>query len=93
MFNYSLFICFLNKAFPTSNLKICQLYLYSLILIGFLQIFDIPIRQIPKKINAAGSESKMSALLPKIKMAIRNIIKIIDCIIGTIAIAPGKKNY
>ena len=82
MANYSLFICFLSKAFPTSNLKICQSCLGILLLIWFLPIFAIPIKQTPKKSKATGSESKMSALLPKIKMAIRIIIKIIDFIFG-----------
>jgi hypothetical protein len=76
--HYLVFTCFLNKVFPTSNIKVFQLYLYSLFLNLVLPIYANPIRQEPAKINLTGSETKISVLPPLKKMATRIIINIID---------------
>jgi hypothetical protein len=78
--HYFVFTWFLNKVFPTSNIKVCQLYLYSLFLNLVLPICANPIRQVPIKISATGSETKFIALPPLNKMAARIIINIINFI-------------
>jgi len=88
----TLFLTFLlNKVFPTSNIKACQLFLYILVLIWDLRIFAIPIRPMPNNINATGSELKIRILLLLNKMTIKIVIDIINFNIGNLTILSVKK--
>ncbi len=89
--HYLVFTCFLNKVFPTSNIKVCQLYLYSLFLNLVLPICANPIRQVPIKIKATGSEYEISFLLIRNQVAAIIEGDIIDINIGLIIVSTYVK--